>query len=143
MKQNRAGGFAFELDHWAQMRRWLVLGSEGGTYYASQRKMTKENVGSLRKCVKEDGIRVVEMIVDMSTNTRIPKQDTALFALAIAGAHGDPETKAAAAKALPRVARTATHLFMFVAFIRTMRGWGRWLRRAVCLLYTSPSPRDS
>ena len=33
--------------------------------------------------------------------------------------------------ALPKVARTGTHLFLFAAYVEQFRGWGRGLRRAV------------
>jgi 60 kDa SS-A/Ro ribonucleoprotein len=31
---NSAGGFAWEVDDWARLRRFLVLGSEGSPYHA-------------------------------------------------------------------------------------------------------------
>ena len=40
MVQNAAGGFVFEIDDWQRLRRFLILGAEGGTYYASERKLT-------------------------------------------------------------------------------------------------------
>ena len=33
---NSAGGFAWAVDDWARLRRFLILGSEGGSYYASR-----------------------------------------------------------------------------------------------------------
>ena len=33
---NSAGGFAWAVDDWTRLRRFLVLGSEGGSYYASE-----------------------------------------------------------------------------------------------------------
>src|SRR5690606_2877479 len=37
---NSAGGFAWQLDDWARLDRFLVLGSEGGTYYVGERELT-------------------------------------------------------------------------------------------------------
>ena len=34
---NSAGGFAWAVDDWTRLGRFLVLGSEGGSYYASER----------------------------------------------------------------------------------------------------------
>ena len=31
--KNNAGGFGFAVDKWQRLRRFLILGSEGGTYY--------------------------------------------------------------------------------------------------------------
>ena len=39
--------------------------------------------------------------------------------------------------ALPAVARTGTHLFLFAGYVEQFRGWGRGLRRAVADWYVS------
>ncbi len=45
---NSAGGFAWAVDDWARLRRFLVLGSEGGSYYAREQKLTRENAAGGR-----------------------------------------------------------------------------------------------
>ena len=132
---NSAGGFAWAVDDWTRLRRFLILGSEGGSYYASEHDLTKENVGIVWKLAETDGVRLVEEIVAVSEAGRAPKNDPALFALAAAIALGDKATKRAAAEALPRVARIGTHLYHFVAYAETMRGWGRVMRWAVSNWY--------
>ena len=52
---NSAGGFAWELDDWARLDRFLVLGSEGGTYYVGERKLTRENAAVVARCIAADG----------------------------------------------------------------------------------------
>ena len=42
--ENNAGGFVWELDDWQRLDRFLVLGSEGGTYYVSERKLTLDTI---------------------------------------------------------------------------------------------------
>jgi 60 kDa SS-A/Ro ribonucleoprotein len=128
---NSAGGFAWEVDDWARLRRFLILGSEGGSYYASEWRLTRENARGVERCIREDGRRAVAEIVRVSEEDRAPKNDPGLFALAMAAGLGDEPTRRAALKALPRVARTGTHLFQFVTFVEQFRGWGRSLRRAV------------
>ncbi len=76
-------------------------------------------------------------IVAVSEGGRAPKNDPALFALALAAAAEDLGTRRAALAALPRVARTGTHLFQFAAFVEGARGWGRSLRRAVGAWYAA------
>ena len=34
--ENNAGGFVWKIDDFARLRRFLILGSEGGTYYQGQ-----------------------------------------------------------------------------------------------------------
>ena len=128
---NSAGGFVWEVDDWARLRRFLILGSEGGSYYASELVLTRENSQAVERCIREDGKRAVAEIVHTSEAGRAPKNDPALFALAMAAGVGDEETRRAALEALPRVARTGTHLFQFATFVEQFRGWGRSLRRAV------------
>ena len=132
---NSAGGFAWEVTPWTRLRRFLILGSEGGSYYASERTLTLENASCVRECIQLDGMRTVVMIADVSKAGRAPKNDPALWALAACISYGDIQTKRQAEKALPVVARTGTHLYHFVAYAETMRGWGRLLRRAVAGWY--------
>lgn len=133
--QNSAGGFVFALDDWARLSRWLILGSDAGTYYISERKLTIDNANCLLHCLKEDGLRVIQTIVTVSDEGRAAKNDSALFALAIATAQGDEATRKAAFAALPKVARTGTHLFQFAQYAQSMRGWGAGLRKAVARWY--------
>src|SRR5881227_1498801 len=134
---NSAGGFAWAVDRWSRLRRFLILGSEGGSYYASEWSLTRENAQAVEECVREDGLRAVAEIVRVSTEGRAPKNDPALYALALAAGLGDVETRRAALEALPQVARTGTHLFQFALFVEGFRGWGRSLRRAVGRWYAA------
>ncbi len=135
MERNNAGGFAFSADMWTRLERFLILGSSGGTYYVGQSDLTKQNVDSARACIAADGLRTVQTIKAISRAGRAPKNDPALYALALAASGKDQKTVAAALAALPAVARTGTHLFTFAAFVDDMRGWGPALRRAVALWY--------
>ncbi len=139
---NSAGGYAWPVDKWVRLDRFLVLGSEGGTFYIGERKLTQENAGSVIDCLAEDGLRTVARIVEVSTAGRAPKNDPALFALAIAAGLGDGPTKAAVWQALPKVARTATHLFHWLQYVKAFRGWGRGVRRAVASWYTAKPARE-
>lgn len=133
--ENSAGGYVWAVDCWTRLRRFLILGSEGGSYYASERKLTTQNVACIRECIAEDGPRTVTEIVSISEAGRAPKNDPALYALAACISLGDNATKRAAAEALPRVARIGTHLYHFASYAETMRGWGRTLRWAVANWY--------
>ena len=132
---NSAGGYSFPVDNWTRLERFLILGSEGGSYYATQQKLTAENAKAVQACVAADGLRVVKTIAQVSDAGRAPKNDPAIFALAIAAAEGDDKTRAAALAALGAVCRTGTHLFHFAQFVDGMRGWGRGLRKAVGAWY--------
>ena len=132
---NAAGGYAFAIDDWTRLDRFLILGSEGGSYYAGQQALTRDNAQAVLRAIQADGPRAVARIVAVSTEGRAPSNDPALFALALAAAAPDLATRQAALAALPKVARTGTHLFQFAALVEGSRGWGRALRRAVGAWY--------
>jgi 60 kDa SS-A/Ro ribonucleoprotein len=134
---NSAGGFAWAVDDWTRLRRFLILGSEGGGYYASQWTLTRKNAKAVERCLEADGLRAVREIVAVSDEGRAPKNDPAIFALAMAAGLGDAPTRKAALAALPQVCRTGTHLFQFATFVEGFRGWGRSLRRGVGSWYAA------
>ena len=136
--RNSAGGFAWKVTDWQRLDRFLVLGAEGGTFYIGERALTLENAQALLRVIEVDGARVVRRIVEISDAGRAPKNDPALFALALASAKGDPATRKAALEALQTVARTGTHLLHFVQYVESFRGWGRGLRTAVQAWYAQP-----
>jgi 60 kDa SS-A/Ro ribonucleoprotein len=131
MVPNNAGGYAYALDKWAAFQRFLVLGTEGGTYYVKEKPLTAAGATNALACIAEDGARAVDLIVAISDAGRAPKNTAAEFALALAAAAKDDKTRALALAALPKVCRIPTHLFHFLTFVKQHRGFGRGLRRAV------------
>lgn len=135
--KNEAGGYVFQVDDWKRLERFLILGTEGGTYYTNEQKLTVDNANAVMRCLKADGLRTVKTIVEISDQGRAPKNDPALFALAMCAGAGDRDTRKAALSALPQVARIGTHLFHFAQYVEGFRGWGRGLREAVAHWYLS------
>lgn len=135
MVENNAGGFVFKLDEWKHLERFLILGSEGGTFYVSERKLTAENATKVLLLLKKDGAKVVEKTVEILKSGRAPKPDTAIFVLALAASMGDDATRKAALAAVPSALKTGTHLLKFVDSVNELRGWGRGLKKAVQLWF--------
>lgn len=140
--RNSAGAFTFHLDSLAQLRRFLVLGVDGGTYYATAPELALDNAQVVVELARSRGLELVNEVVAVSQAGRAPRQQPALFALAIAGGLGDAETRRAALDALPLVARTGTHRLTFVRYAEQFRGWGRVLKRGVADLYLTPPVGD-
>lgn len=84
MVRNNAGGVVFAAGDWTQFERFLILGSVGGTFYLSERKQSRDNAECILRCIAEDGVRAVDLIVNVSEGGRGISNDPALFALAIA-----------------------------------------------------------
>lgn len=134
---NNAGGNWFPVDSWKRLERFLILGSSGGTYYVSEKKLTRENANAILECVASDPKRTIDEIVRVSQRGLAPNNDPALFALALA-----TMKYPAGFSALPLVARTGTHLLHFVAFAQGMRGWGRSLKIAVRKWYEEKPAKE-
>ena len=138
---NSAGGWVWPVDDMVRLDRFLILGTEGGSYYSDERPLTLDNAEAVLRAIEADGAAVVRRVVEISEAGRAPKNDPAIFVLALAASKGDPATRRAAFEALPRVCRTGTHLLHFAQFVEQFRGWGRGLRRAVAGWYTQPADR--
>jgi len=131
MGKNNAGGVSFTLDKWGRLDRFLILGTEGGTYYVKEPKHTERNLSVVRDCIREDGVRVVNRIVEISQEGRAVKNDPAIYALAMClKAKESIKTRQAAAGAVPKVCRIGTHLFHFAEAVKSLGGWGRVTHRA-------------
>lgn len=128
---NSAGGFGWAVDDWTRLDRFLVLGSEGGSYYANERTLTRENAEAVERCLIGDGARLVARIRVVSEAGRAPKNEPAIFALAMAAKLGDFTTRRLALAALPAVCRTGTQLMHFASYVQAFGGWGRGTRTAV------------
>jgi 60 kDa SS-A/Ro ribonucleoprotein len=139
---NSAGGYTWQVDDWTRLDRFLILGAEGGTYYIGERDLVKQNHDAIVRCIQTDGVRAVNRIVEISDSGRAPKNDPAIFALALVAAHGNPQAKALAFQNLSKVCRIGTHLFHFAEYVNALRGWGRGLRNAVGRWYVSREADD-
>lgn len=139
---NSGGGYSWQVDDWTRLDRFLILGAEGGTYYITEPKLVKQNHEAIIRCIQQDGVRAVNRIVTISDSGRAPKNDPAIFALALVATHGNAEAKAKAFADLAKVCRTGTHLFHFAEYVNAMRGWGRGLRHAVARWYAEMEAKN-
>lgn len=135
---NNAGGYVFTVTPETRLRRFLTLGVDGGTYYVGEKTLARDNAAFLMDFARTRGTDLVAEIVAISEVGRAPKNDPALFALAAASVLSDLDGRQAAYAALPRVARTGTHLFQWAAFREQFGGWSRGSRRAVAGWYLNP-----
>ena len=79
--RNRAGGFAWKVSDWQRVDRFLVLGTEGGTFYIGEHALTLENAQALLRVIEADGVRVVRRIVeDFGRRPRTEERSSALCA---------------------------------------------------------------
>ena len=144
--RNKAGGFVFKVNDFDRLKRFLVLGSEGGTYYANGGELGIENLKVLVELIKDGkGKDAIEIIRDYSVNGRCPKQTTVVYCLAVCaryhdGIHSEKfiRTRREAYNILSDVCRIPTDLFQFVQYcedisrgVNSKTGWGRAHRKAI------------
>ena len=139
--ENNAGGFVWKIDDFARLRRFLILGSEGGTYYQGQHELSRENAEVVLRCADTDLGRTVDEILRASTGAA-PKNDESLFALALLASHKNPDVRRVALvhPRLRQVVRTGSHLLQFVSYLTGLRGWSRGLRTAIGDWYLNQAP---
>jgi 60 kDa SS-A/Ro ribonucleoprotein len=137
MEKNNAGGYSFAITKWDQMLRFLILGTEGGTYYSKENTLTQENAKNTIECIQENTEKALQLILDISLDGRAAKQDATIFALALACTFAEEKKKPLAYLAINKVCRTGTHLFTFTNYVQALRGWSRGLRTGVGKFYTA------
>lgn len=133
--QNHSGAAVFAVTPAERLKRFLILGSEGNTYYQSGVALAKENAQNVIQMLRTDPKLVIDTVVEISEAGRAPKNDYALFVLALAASDSNIKTRKMAFDALPKVARTGTHLFNFVEYANDFRGWGKAMRKAIARWY--------
>lgn len=129
--RNNAGGYSFKVDIFSRLTRFLILGSDGGTYYVKARKATDQNLEVVRQCMEENAARTVALIADVAKTGRSYRADSYLLALAYVAAKGAVEARKLAYDALLTVAEIGTNLFKFNEYFGLMKGKDLWghLRR--------------
>ena len=56
MVKNDAGGYGFKITPQERLERFLLIGSEGGTYYVGEQKLTEDNAKSILELLKTDDL---------------------------------------------------------------------------------------
>jgi 60 kDa SS-A/Ro ribonucleoprotein len=147
---NTAGGQSFAVSARERFLRYLILGNELGTYYATGRSDEVASMAALDELIaKGAGTEAVELIRAVSVSGRAKNQVPTLIALAACASSGDNGTSVAAHDALSTVARTPTMLFEYLdnreRFARATsggKGWGRRQRTAIQKWYNGRTARE-
>lgn len=140
--QNESEGYVFRTVDikLTRLRRFLCMGTEGGTYHTTEIELKRENANCIARLINRgEGQQVVATIREFSLQNKACKADPILFALALCCRCSDLATKEAAYKSLSDVCRIPTHLFQFIKFAQEVnpngKGWGRAHRKGVSMWY--------
>lgn len=133
--QNHDGGAVFDIGDLAQARRFLLIGTTGGTYYQGEREYTRENVDVIFRLAQERPAELIELIADISERGLAPKLAPQLAALAVCTSQPGPARILAFAE-FGRIVRTGSHLLTWARYHKAFGGGvGRAWRRAVAHWY--------
>jgi 60 kDa SS-A/Ro ribonucleoprotein len=141
--QNLAGGYVFTMKPEDQIQRFCILGAEGSTYYATERQYSLKACQNMAALAVSHPRQMVDIAVKVSDEGRAPKNDPAIFLIALASALAPkPEDRRYAIDQMPKVCRTGTHLLQFVSMADELRGWGRSLTTGVGNWFLQKPPAD-
>ena len=140
--KNNTGGFVYEISDRQRLERFLILGTDGGTYYVTESDLTSQNVSFLEKLIQRSPELVLDVVLDVSTNGRAYRNGPAIFVLALMLNSAPDSFKSQVVNAVPKVARTATMVYDLANFIDNLGGWGRSKRRAIANWFASQSPEN-
>lgn len=140
--RNNDGAFVFALDDKSRLERFLILGTDGGTYNVSEKDLTKQNVDWLKGLISRDSGMVLSTVLDVSVSGRAYRNDAAIFVLALVLNFGSESAKQDVVNIVPQVARTATMVYDLAQFLENLGGWGRSKRRAVANWFASKTPDE-
>lgn len=140
--KNNTGGYVFEVTAKNRLERFLILGTDGGSYYVGEKDLTQQNVDFIINLIKTDSTLVLDTVHDVSTNGRSYRNSAAIFVLALVLVHGSASDKLIASAIVPEIARTATMVYELAEYIDKLGGWGRAKRRAISNWFTSKTPEE-
>lgn len=137
--KNSAGGYVFQLAPAKALERFLILGTEGGTFYARERALTKQAMELVANCVATMPHDEFYEIVVRCAKTA-PKRTWALWALSEALVSGDESYRANAPKVLKEIAQTGTDVFELASYVRGRRGWGETVKHTFDAILADMDP---
>lgn len=148
--KNSHGVEVYLANKWDVLNRFLLIGSENGTYYSTARDITKEAINNVQACLDEDPFLVLDTVKAFHEQGRALKFEPLAYVYALVCSYDDFDASKgmnwkkhlnrvnAAARALDNIStfcRTGTQLFTLVAYLDQLRGWGPALRRNVSAWY--------
>lgn len=142
--KNNAGGYVFQVSDKTRLERFLILGSDGPTYYQKGPDLLEGNLKFVIDMIKQNEQVVIDTVREISLSGRAYKNSPAIFVTALLFKHGSGElqengqrNKAVIRDLVLSVCRTATHLYELAEYFELLGGWGESKRAAVAAWYTS------
>src|SRR6478609_348691 len=142
---NNAGGYVYEVRDLQQFQRFLFLGSEKGTYYVSEQKLTVENIQCVERLLARNcGEDMLALMRKINEENRNAKSGPMLFSVAYLAKMGNLDLRRKVYACLQEFLRIPTQLFEFLTYAKEISkskkdsvGWGRLQRDFIQKWYTN------
>ena len=145
---NNCNKEVFQISELDQVKRFLSLGSEDGTYYVSNKDLTLLNISSIEKVLSSiDRFKLIDLIT--SYIGKCKKQEPLVYLLACCCTYEVNnidliEFRRSAYNLLDKVCTIPTTLFLFLKYTKVLynthrksNGWNNLHKKAVCNWYNS------
>ncbi|MBN2693567.1 TROVE domain-containing protein [bacterium] len=143
MEKNNAGGYSYSLTNKKKLKRFLILGTEGGSYYESEKDLTIKNTNSIVAFIKKGGGKeALEEAISVSFEGKARKNDYAIFTLALVLTYGTNEDKEFAVENVDKICRIGTHIFKLAQYLKDLRGWGKYVKKIFTNWYLKQSVKN-
>lgn len=119
MIPNAAGGYCFKDDEKTQLDKYLIFGTDGGTYYLDENEFTIDRIEFLADYIQKDPRYVLERTARLSERGRVLRNDYAIAVLALAWVMG---FRREVGEVFDRVIRIPTHLYRFLEYVKVLQG---------------------
>ena len=112
---NNAGGYSFQVCDMVKLKRFIVLGSETGSYYSIPKDMAMSNILALDRLINDGhGTQVIDMLRSYSAMGRCAKDDIIIICLMQCAMCEKEDVSKAAYDAVPVICNIPTKLFLFL-----------------------------
>ncbi len=116
--ENNAGGYVYQIHPLDRLRRFLILGADGGTYYVKPGTHVRDNLRNVTDVIDQYPEQALSLVKEVSTEALAPRNTPAILVLAKMCA----DKISGAWAVMPQVCRTGTHLFEFLAAYKAFFG---------------------
>ena len=129
------------------LKRFLLIGTENGSYYVSEKDLTITHVQSLENLLKEDYTKVINIINKYYLS--VYKKDYLLFVIARCCADKNKDLRIHAYEYMLEICKTPTQLFLFIELYEKINkilnkstGWNKLQKEYISKWYLTKQPMD-
>jgi 60 kDa SS-A/Ro ribonucleoprotein len=152
MKFNNENKPVFVITPIEQFKRFLVLGTENGTYYVSNVDLTKQSTVCINELLdSENRELLLTTILEFEELNKCKKKDPMIYTLALCCMYCTQKKefldfRRKAYTVALKVCKIPTHLFLFINFCKVLSkynsGWNNLHKRYISSWYLDKTPED-